>query len=228
MNAAEEGDFSGHFRQLPKTMENIKKQAEALFKGADGSHDWEHTLRVTALCERIGLAEKADMDVLLTASYLHDIGRCRQDRSNGQICHAEKGAEMAAHLLKEAPLSEAQRRNVVHCIRTHRFRGSQPPETIEAKVLFDADKLDAIGAIGVARAFQFAGELGARFHNPGSNIENTAEYSKDDTGYREFKVKLCKVKDRILTGEGRKMADDRHDFMEAFFLRFIEEVNGER
>lgn len=209
-------------------MENIKKKAEHICKAARGSHDWEHTLRVALLCERIGSVEKADMDVLLTAAYLHDIGRCHQDGSNGQICHAEKGAEMAINLLKEAPLSEKQKENVIHCIKTHRFRGDHIPETIEAKILFDADKLDAIGAVGVARAFQFAGELGAKLHNPGSDIKNTKAYSKEDTGYREFKVKLCKIRERILTDEGRNMAEERHNFMETFFRRFIEEVNGER
>jgi uncharacterized protein len=209
-------------------MENIRKKAEHLFEHASGSHNWDHTLRVASLCERIGSVEKADMDVLLAAAYLHDIGRCHQDGSNGQICHAEKGAELAIPLLTGSAFSEAQKENVIHCIKTHRFRSGHPPETIEAKILFDADKLDAIGAVGVARAFQFAGELGARLHNPGGNIENTSEYSKEDTGYREFKVKLCKVKGRILTGEGRRLAEERHDFMEDFFNRFIQEVNGER
>ncbi len=110
--------------------------------------------------------------------------------------------------------------------QAHRFREDTPPETIEAKVLFDADKIDAIGAVGVARAYLFAGELGARLHNPENNIQNTKSYSKDDTGYREFKIKLCKIKDRVLTSEGYKMAVKRHDFMVNFFQRFLEEYNG--
>ncbi|RPJ79091.1 MAG: hypothetical protein EHJ94_08535 [Deltaproteobacteria bacterium] len=100
------------------------------------------------------------------------------------------------------------------------------PETIEAKVLFDADKLDAIGAVGIARAYLFAGELGARLHNTDNNIQNTKPYSKEDTGYREYIKKLCKIKDRVLTAEGHRMAEKRHDFMVHFFDRFIEEYNG--
>ncbi len=74
----------------------------------------------------------------------------------------------------------------------------------------------------------FAGEVGARLHNPEMNIENTRPYSIDDTGYREYKVKLCKIRDRILTKEGRKLADERHGFMEEFFNRFLKEYEGER
>lgn len=208
--------------------EFVKEKAEKLFDGARGSHDWEHTLRVYSLCERIGPAEKADMDVLRVAAYLHDIGRADQDSTNGAVCHAEKGAEMAWPIVKELPLAENQRTNIIHCIRAHRFRGKNRPETTEAKVLFDADKLDAIGAVGVARAFLFAGEVGARLHNSDLKVEESKPYSKEDTGFREFKVKLCRIRERILTGEGRKLADERHAFMEEFFKRFVEEYEGKR
>jgi len=113
-------------------------------------------------------------------------------------------------------------------VRSHRFRGNDEPKTLEAKVLFDADKLDSIGAVGIARAFLFAGEVGAKLHNPDIRVENTLPYSKDDTGYREFKLKLSRIKDRILTTEGRKLAKERHEFMETFFKRFIEEYEGKR
>jgi uncharacterized protein len=208
--------------------EIVKDTAEKLFDGARGSHDWEHTLRVYGLCERIGFVEKADMDVLRVAAYLHDIGRADQDSTSGAVCHAEKGAEMAWPIVKKLPLSEEQKTNIIHCIRAHRFRGKCQPETAEAKVLFDADKLDAIGAVGVARAFLFAGEVGARLHNPDMKIEETMPYSREDTGFREFKVKLCKVRERILTREGKKLADERHAFMEGFFNRFLEEYEGKR
>jgi len=206
----------------------VKDKAEKLFFGAKGSHDWEHTLRVYRLCERIGPVEKADMDVLRIAAYLHDIGRADQDSTSGALCHAEKGAERARSIVSELPLSEDRKANIIHCIRAHRFRGKYRPETAEAKVLFDADKLDAIGAVGVARAFLFAGEVGARLHNPDMKIEETMPYSREDTGFREFKVKLCRIRERILTEEGRKIADERHAFMEGFFNRFLEEYEGKR
>lgn len=206
----------------------VETFAREQYNKARGSHDWDHTLRVVRLCRHIGPLESADMTVLLSAAYLHDIGRTHQDEARGALCHAEKGGELAAPFVKGLPFSEARRTNILHCISAHRFRGKNVPETLEARVLFDADKLDAIGAVGVARAYLFAGEVGACLHNPDSRIEETRPYSRDDTGYREFMVKLCKVKDRMLTETGRRMAQDRHRFMEQFFMRFIQEYNGER
>jgi uncharacterized protein len=207
---------------------SARAYAEKHFKGARGSHAWDHTLRVFRLCERIGKAEGADMDVLRVAALLHDIGRMQQDASGGTVCHAKRGEAMARPLVVGLPLSEKQKVNVLHCIRSHRFRGDQTPGTTEARVLFDADKLDAIGAVGVARTFLFAGEVGARLHNPEANPEDTMPYSEDDTGYREFRLKLSRIRERILTGEGRRLADERHAFMEAFFSRFLQEYDGKR
>ena len=211
-----------------QVLARVKAFARSCFDSASGSHDWDHTLRVFRLCEIIGPAENADMDVLGAAAYLHDIGRAFQDETNGAICHAEKGAQMAKPMVEALPLSKKQKQNIIHCIRAHRFRNQHKPATTEAKVLFDADKLDAIGAVGVARAFLFAGEVGARLHNPDLDAENSRPYSVDDTGYREFRVKLCKIKDRMLTAEGRKWARERHAFMEDFFRRFLAEYEGKR
>jgi uncharacterized protein len=99
---------------------------------------------------------------------------------------------------------------------------------LEAKVLFDADKLDAIGAVGVARTFLFAGEVGAKLHNPHVELQNTAPYTAEDTGYREYKLKLSRIKDRMLTQEGRRLAEERHTFMEMFFDRLTEEHKGHK
>jgi len=208
--------------------DTVKEIAYKHFKGARGSHNWDHTLRVCRLCELLGPAEGVDLDVLMVAAYLHDIARDRQDDTNGAVCHAEEGARMAAPIIAALPLEENQKENILHCIRAHRFRGDRQPQTPEARVLFDADKLDAIGAVGVARAFLFAGEVGARLHNAEENLEATRPYSSEDTGYREFTLKLCRIKDRMQTREGRKLARGRHAFMEAFFNRFIDENEGKR
>jgi len=210
------------------SVEDIKILAKRMFTAAKGSHDWEHTLRVFRLCQRIGNVEKADMEVLLIAACLHDIGRCYQDASSGRICHAEKGAELAEPLIRPLSLSEERKDNILHCIRSHRFRGQSAPKTIEARILFDADKLDAIGAVGIGRAFLFAGEVGARLHNSSLNVDDTRPYSKEDTGYREYRVKLSKIKDRILTDEGKRLAVDRDAFMVSFFDRFLSEYEGEK
>ncbi len=208
-------------------LDDIIRAAKKIFQGVRGSHDWDHTLRVAALCKRIGALEGADMDVLLSAAYLHDIGRSLQDSSNGAVCHAEKGAALARPLVNILPVSDERKNNIIHSIQSHRFRGSIAPATIEARVLFDADKLDSIGAVGVARVFLFAGELGAKLHNPDIAVEDVKPYSVDDTGYREFKVKLCKVKDRMLTQTGAKIAMARHQVMENFFEQFLKEYAGE-
>lgn len=206
----------------------IREHAQARFSQARGSHDWDHTLRVRRLCRRIGETEGADLLVTEAAAYLHDIGRAHQDRDGGKLCHAEKGAAMAREILAACPLAVDRRENIIHCIAAHRFRRGDAPRTVEARVLFDADKLDAIGAVGVARAFLFAGELGARLHSPEVNVAQAPAYSIDDTGYREYVVKLAKIRDRILTVTGRRLADERHRFMTGFFDRFLEENQGER
>ena len=214
---------------IPDTAPAVVRAREAaarLLDGDRGSHDWEHTLRVYHLCRDIGPSEGADMEVLLVAALLHDIGRRHQDNSLGSVCHAEQGAAMTAELVAAFPLTDDQKANVVHCVQAHRFRKAPRPGTIEARVLFDADKLDAIGAVGIARAYQFAGELGARLHNPNHDVRHTRAYSREDTGYREYQVKLRHIRDRMLTATGRRVAEGRHRFMVQFFDRFLEEIEG--
>lgn len=206
--------------------ERIKKEAQAFFQGARGSHDWDHTERVLRLCLRIGKKEKANIEILKLAAVLHDIGRSEEDRSNGKICHSEVGAAMARKILKAHGVEEEKAARILHCIQTHRFRKKTLPLTKEAQVLFDADKLDSIGAVGIGRAFLFAGEVGARLHNKDTDISKTLPYTKEDTAYREYVVKLKQVKDRIFTQEGRRIADERHAFMVEFFARLDKEADG--
>jgi len=215
-------------KNMDLTIKDIKAFSMKSLSNSRGSHDWEHTHRVYNLCMHIGKVEGADMEVLKIAAYLHDVGRPYQDESKGSICHAEKGAELARPLLDKYPLPEVQKANITHCILSHRFRGNRKPESLEAKVLFDADKLDAIGAIGIGRAYQFAGEVGAKFHNPYVQPEETEPYTEEDTGYREFKLKLSKIKECMLTKEGRRMAEERHAFMERYFERFFQEYEGHK
>lgn len=200
--------------------------ARQRFDSAPGSHDWQHTLRVHRLCQRIGPLENADMLTLAAAAYLHDLGRAEPNQTDQSACHAITGAQIATEILVPLPLDPARRKNIIHCVRSHRFRGNHRPESIEAQVLFDADKLDAIGAVGIARAYLFAGELGACLHNPDLPPEQAAAYSRNDTGHREFAVKLSKIKDRMLTAHGRQLAQERHTFMETFYDRFFREYQG--
>jgi uncharacterized protein len=204
----------------------VRAEAAAFFRSARGSHDWDHTERVRTLCLKIGRKEKADLGVLELAALLHDIGREAEDRSRGRLCHARSGAARARVLLERLGCDRATVAAVTGCIRTHRFRRGGAPRTLEARVLFDADKLDSIGAVGVGRAFLFAGEVGARLHDPAIDVRKTKPYTREDTAYREYLVKLGRVRDRMTTREGRRLAAGRHRFMAAFFARLNKETDG--
>lgn len=210
---------------MKNLIEKIQQVAKEQFSSARGSHDFEHTMRVYNLCLHIGKKEKADLEILELSALLHDIGRNEEDKKKGKICHAEKGAEIAEKILKKFFYNKIP--EVLHCIRSHRFRGKNIPISKEAKILFDADKLDSIGAVGIGRAFLFAGEHGAKLHNKEIDVLLTKEYSKEDTAYREFMVKLQHVKDRMLTKEGQNLAKERHKFMIDFFKRLKKEVKGD-
>lgn len=189
------------------------------------SHGWDHVERVLRNAEHIAATERGtDLFILRTATILHDIAREEQDRAGGKICHAERGSRKAREFLLAKGLGSEQADKIARCILTHRFRNSHAPETIEEKILYDADKLDSTGAVGIGRAFLFAGEVGARLHNPEVNILHTDSYSYEDTAYREYIVKLRKIKDKMLTNEGRRIAEERHRFMEEFFARLTDEV----
>ena len=211
-------------------IKNIETEARKFFVGASGCHDWTHVERVYNLAMNIGKQEKADLSILGAACLLHDIGRKAEMKSRGKFCHAEKGAELASKILLKYKIDQDLIDNVTHCIISHRFRNKNIPKTIEAKVLFDADKLDSIGAVGIGRDFLFAGYLkNALYTGREKEIVKSKKdlaYSIDDTAILEYEFKLKKIKDKILTKTGKKIAKNRHDFMVAYFKRFWQEVRG--
>ena len=190
-------------------------------------HGWDHVERVRKLALRIGKEEGADLEVLEIAAYLHDIMREEEMRLKGDFCHAEKGAERAGVFLKSMGYDKWG--EVVHCIRAHRFHGGNVPETLEAKVLYDSDKLDSIGAIGIARAYAYNGVKGSPMFaevDEGYVPEGNARFQPEHTAVHEYVCKLSKVKDKMLTGTGRRIAEERHAFMMGFFERLEKEVKG--
>lgn len=191
-----------------------------------GSHGPDHSERVLQTALAIGRQLQADQALLIPAALLHDIGRREESASQGRICHARRGAELAAPLLAELGYLTGEIQAICACIRTHRFRSGEPPRSLEGKILFDADKLDSIGAVGIGRAFLFAGQIGARLHNPELDPGRTAAYSLEDTAYREFQVKMCKVREQMLTPVGRQLAEERHAFMDLFFNQLTRETRG--
>ena len=209
-----------------KLFEQLLEISREYSETEGGCHGYDHSERVHNLALHIGRLMDARLDILSAASLLHDIGRSHETKSQGKICHAIKGAEMAREILIELKFPKDIQQEIIHCIESHRYRNKNIPQTLEAKILFDADKLDSIGAIGIGRAFLFAGQVGARLHNQAVDIEKTSSYTTEDTAYREFLVKLSKVKDMMLTPEGNRLAKERHEFMEVYFKRLEKEING--
>jgi uncharacterized protein len=202
-------------------------EARRLYAGADAVHDFDHVLRVLRLAERIARAEGADLSIVRAATLLHDIGR--GDGAAADADHAALGAMRAREILEGRPVEKVQA--VAHAIAAHRFRTDPEPQTLEAKVLFDADKLDAIGAVGVARAFAYGGGQGQRLWAPIECVDRDRwEAEGDDlavhTPVHEFVVKLSRIRDHLFTPTARAIAADRHDTMVAFFERLSEEIQG--
>lgn len=208
----------------------LEREARSLLRRGPACHDWDHTERVRRNARHICRAEGADAAVVEIAALFHDIGRPDELADEGRTCHAERGAELAVGILRRHRIGdESFIARVAACIRTHRYRRrtAETPATLEAKVIFDADKLDSIGAIGIGRSFHFAGRIGARVHNREEEALAGASYSREDSAYREYLVKLRHVHEGMLTAEGRRMAAGRHAFMEEFFARLNLEARGE-
>ncbi len=191
-----------------------------------GCHGPDHALRVEKTALYIGHHMDCRLDIIAAAAILHDIGRREETACKGTLCHAAYGADLARTILQELHFNDPDITAICDTIRCHRYRGAMIPQSIEAEILFDADKLDSIGAIGIGRAFLFAGEIGAKLHNDDQNLIGSKSYTTEDTAYREFKVKMCKIKDRMLTPIGRQLALERHAFMEVFFKRLDKEFFG--
>ena len=195
-------------------------KARLLYDGAEAAHAFDHVLRVLALAERIALAEGADVLIVRTATLLHDIARHEPD-------HHLRGAKQARALLAGWPTGQVDA--ICHAIEAHRFRKGPAPATLEAACLHDADKLDAIGAIGVARAVAYSASHGHRlWSQPLDEIDarQPAPPGIDYTPSHEFVYKLAQLQDRLLTASARQIAGERHQVMAEFFQRLDAEVLG--
>jgi len=175
-----------------------------------GSHGFDHVERVTSLCEQIGSAEGADMTILVPAALLHDIAR-PLEKERG-IPHEQEGARMAEEYLASIGYGAGAVRAIAAAIRTHRFTGAEEPGSLEAQVLSDADKLDAMGAVGIARTFMRAGEHGTTMQD----------------GIDHFHEKLLKLPDRMYTKTARQIAAERHAFLLRFLALMEDEIRSPR
>jgi len=212
-----------------RSLSALRNSARSYFDGSTSpAHDWHHVQRVEALADT--LAEEypdADRRTLQAAVLLHDIGRAREDR--GEIDdHAAWGAREAREMLPEHGVDDPDRIDAIcHAIAVHRYSTEPEPETLEAKLLCDADNLDALGAVGVARCFTYGGERGEVIHDPElpPEVDNS---SAGATQYNHFHEKILDLPERMYTDAGREIADDRREFVERFLDRFEQEVAGER
>lgn len=191
----------------------------------DSAHDREHVYRVLYNALEIAKEETVDYDVLIAACLLHDIGRIDQVR-DPSLCHAEVGSEKARRFLLEIGMAEAFAAQVHHCILTHRFRKNLPPQTIEAKILFDADKLDVTGAIGIARSLMYRGTLIEPLYRqlPDGSISD-GSHDIGHSFFREYKFKLEKLYDRFFTQRGAALARERQAIARAYYEHLYAEVN---
>lgn len=196
----------------------IVRRAVTLLAKSESSHDLDHTLRVLNNAEKLlDFHPEADSDVVRLSALLHDIARPEEDAQCGKCCHAELSAVYAETILRDAGVPENITLQTVNAVKRHRFRRGEAPDTLEAKILYDADKLDSLGAVGLGRAFLFAGHCNARLHNTEAEALAAPPYSKEDTAYREYLVKLRSLPEKMFTVEGKKIAVKRVQFMKEFF-----------
>ena len=205
------------------------------------AHNKDHVDRVYNLALRISEGVDVDMDVIRAAALLHDIARVKEDNDpSGKTDHAIVGAEMAKVILEELNFPKSKINHVCDCILSHRKRGDTLPQTLEAKILFDSDKLDIIGAIGIARAFIWAGRNGSRMHYipkdmneyAKDNLENgkISGRIKDKTKHSpqiEYETVWKHVGEKLHTEKAKQIAEERSKFVRDFLDRMDREIKGE-
>ena len=225
-----------------KIFQKIKNIVESEENCTDTGHNMDHTMRVYNLC--LKLAEgtpNVDFEVLELAALLHDIGGQKeiQDKS-GKTDHALVSAEMSEPILKEIGLFDEKIKHIQDCIVSHRFKTENQPKTIEAKILFDADKLDAIGAIGVARAFVWVGNNKAKIYYKPENLD---EYIKENLNGKmngriqdkskhsfqiEYETKIKFLVDKLYTEKAKEIGRERTKYFKDFLDRLEKEIKGEK
>ncbi|MEK6886104.1 MAG: HD domain-containing protein [Nanoarchaeota archaeon] len=192
-----------------------------------GSHAFDHTERVYNLALKMGEKERADLEVIGAAALLHDIARLKED--NGEVkCHAEQGSEIAQKILEEMNFPKEKINNVVHSIKVHRHSKGLTAETIEAKIIQDADRLDALGAITIGRMFSTGGKTDRPLYNPEVPFGKVHPGYYSESTIHGFYAKILKITpEKFNTGLAKKLARGRYKFVERFLKQFFKEWKGE-
>jgi uncharacterized protein len=210
---------------INKTKDYIRKRME----GEATGHDWWHVLRVYKTSKYIGEKENADMFIVELAALLHDISDWKFNNGNSDV-----GVKLASEWLKTLEVEEETISKVANIIRTLSFKGGTTvsyQETIEGRVVQDADRLDAIGAIGIARTFAYGGYKGREIYSPDIKPEiykSFEEYKNSEgTTINHFYEKLLLLKDLMNTETGKFLANKRHEFMESYLEQFFKEWDSQ-
>lgn len=213
-------------------MPNIET-ARDWYPGYDPVHGFDHILRVYRMAEKLALIEGANLEIVRAAALLHDAqGSQTEGGEAGRQEHHHASADFAREVLLDEGWDQKRIEAVQHCIRAHRFRdNTESPQTLEAKILFDADKLDVIGAIGVARTVAFDVVVNQPIYaepSPRFLASGEKEPGEPHSSYHEFLFKLSKIKDILFTATAREIAEDRHQFMAEYFERLAAEERTEK
>ena len=209
------------------------ENARSWYPEIDPVHGFDHILRVYRMAERLARTEGADLEIVRAAALLHDAqGSQTEGGEEGRHDHLHASSEFARQILESEGWPPDKIAAVQHCIRAHRFRdNTEIPQTLEAKILFDADKLDVIGAVGVARTIAFDVVVNQPIYaEPSERFLDTGEKEPGEphSSYHEYLFKLSKIKDRLFTSTAQQLAVERHRFMDEYFERLGAEERGEK
>jgi len=203
--------------------------AKNMLRDAEGGHDWSHIERVLKNAKQILKKEKADKHIVMLGILLHDIADPKFH--NGD---ESKGPKISKAFLKEVQAKSGTIKKVMEIVNGISYKGGfnkNKEKSLELQVAQDADRLDAIGAIGIARAFNYGGFSGRKIYNPTQSpreYQNVKEYRKSDSStINHFYEKLLKLKDEMNTKTGKKLAKKRHEFMVVFLEQFLKEIKGD-
>jgi len=209
-----------------RIVQNTVSFVKETLKDAEGGHDWYHIERVWKTARYIRKLEgEGDLLIIELAALLHDIS---DPKFNGG--DEEKGNLVAYVFLKDQDLEQEQLDHIREIIRHVSYKGGKTQDqisTIEFRIVQDADRLDAIGAIGIARAFNYGGFKNRPIHDPEQQLQEyddpEAYHRSDAATINHFYEKLLKLKDLMNTPTGKQMAQERHDYMLQFLDRFYSE-----
>lgn len=208
-------------------LEKLKKRVARMLEGRDPGHDFEHIMRVYRNAEFIGSREGADMEILLAAALLHDIVVYPKGSSKSAKS-ADDSADLAEKILRTYGWPKERINRASYCIRTHSYSKHIVPATLEGKILQDADRLDALGAIGIARTFSVGGSEKRAFYNPDDPFWNTRR-EPDDRQWTldHFQAKLLRLQNSMHTQTAMLEAHQRTAFMEYFVKQLRHEIRYE-